>query len=51
MTISWTLKNTSANTFTMRSNRERLPGDAPLPPGLINIYSKKMMGKRQENFA
>ncbi len=46
MAISWTLKNTSATTFTLRSNRERLPGDAPLPPGLMNIYSKKMAGKK-----
>ena len=38
--------------FTMRCNRERLPGDAPLPPNLMNIYSKKMAGKKEwENFA
>ncbi len=44
--ISWLLKTTSATSFTMRSNRERLPGDAPLPPDLMNIYSKEMVGKK-----
>ena len=44
--ISWLLKTTSATAFTMRSTRQGLPGDAPLPPDLMNIYSKKMAGKK-----
>ncbi len=43
---SWLLKSTSATTFTMWNNRERSPGDAPLPPNLMNIYSEKMVGKK-----
>ncbi len=46
---SWLLKSTSACSaiaFTMRNNRERLPGDAPLPPALMNIYSEKMAGEK-----
>ncbi len=44
MAISLTLKGTSATTLTIRSTKERSPGD--LPPGLMNIYSKKMAGKK-----
>ena len=50
VTISWTLKSTSATTFTIRNSRERLPGDASLPPSLMNIYSKKMAGKKVGKF-
>ncbi len=39
---SWLPKSTSATAFTMRNNREKLQGDAPLPPALMNIYSEKM---------
>ncbi len=34
----------------MRGNRERLPGDAQLPPDLMNMYSKKMAGKKAGKF-
>ncbi len=43
---SWFLKSTSATTLTMWNNRERSPGDAPLPPDLMNIYSEKMAGRK-----
>ncbi len=43
---SWLLKSTSATTLTMWNNRERSPGDASLPPDLMNIYSEKMAGKK-----
>ncbi len=49
--ISWLVKSTSAISFTIRSNRERLPCYAPLPPDLMNIFSKKMEGKKCKNFA
>ncbi len=44
---SWIIKSTSAAAFTMRNNRERLLGNAPLPPALMNIYSEKVAGKKQ----
>ena len=44
--ISWCLKSTTANTFTMRNNRGKLPGYAPVPPYLMNIYSEKVVGKK-----
>ena len=36
---------------TFRNNKESLPGDAPLPPALMNIYSEKMAGKRAGKLA
>ena len=44
--ISWLLKSTSATYFTIWNSRERSPGDAPLPPDLVNVYSEKMAGKK-----
>ena len=43
---SWLLKSTSATAFTMWNDRERSPGDAPLPPDLMNVYLEKMAGKK-----
>ena len=45
MAISWTLKSTTATSFTMGNNWGSLPGDAPLLPFLMNINSEKMAGK------
>ncbi len=45
MAISWTLKSTTATSFTIRNNWESLPGDSPLLPFLMNINSEKMAGK------
>ncbi len=35
-----------APVLTFRNNKESLPGDAPLPPALMNIYSEKNGGKK-----
>ncbi len=48
--ISWLLKSTSATAFAVRSNRERLPGDAPVPPDLMNLFKENGGKKEWENF-